>query len=321
MCTATPASQPRKHPCLCCTPRPCCGAGSGVKGSDYAGGGKGASQLLNSPWDVALDRWGADRPGGRPSATNARRSIGMAAVGAAAYWRQSPYVFTLPYPTPPACVPGPPVPTRAARSGTCTSRWRGSTRSGSWTPPRALRVGGTGRKRQEGREGEARAGVELCQGGMPAAHPLLSIPLAHVPALHPPSPPPAATFSGSGYERNQNGTSGLTTAWAQPSGLALAPEGDAMFVAGGAGRGGQAQPWLRLGHRCGMAGILAGGLVRAAWSVRNFPVSLRHPPRPPCRRRRQRELHGAAPGPAQRRQPGAGGRGPHVLGQPVQVCA
>ena len=42
----------------------------------------------------------------------------------------------------------------------------------------------------------------------------------------------AATFSGNGYERNQNGTSGLTTAWAQPSGLALTPSGDALFVAG-----------------------------------------------------------------------------------------
>lgn len=31
-------------------------AGSGVKGSDYAGGQKGAAQLLNSPWDLALDR-------------------------------------------------------------------------------------------------------------------------------------------------------------------------------------------------------------------------------------------------------------------------
>lgn len=28
-----------------------------MKGSDYAGGQKGAAQLLNSPWDVALDRW------------------------------------------------------------------------------------------------------------------------------------------------------------------------------------------------------------------------------------------------------------------------
>ena len=42
----------------------------------------------------------------------------------------------------------------------------------------------------------------------------------------------ATSFSGNGYERNQNGTSGLNTAWAQPSGLALAPSGDALFVAG-----------------------------------------------------------------------------------------
>jgi hypothetical protein len=42
----------------------------------------------------------------------------------------------------------------------------------------------------------------------------------------------AATFSGNGYERNQNGSSVLTTSWAQPSGLALAPSGDALFVAG-----------------------------------------------------------------------------------------
>ncbi|TYH91789.1 hypothetical protein ES332_A13G137800v1 [Gossypium tomentosum] len=30
-------------------------AGNGTKGSDYTGGGKGASQLLNSPWDVCFD--------------------------------------------------------------------------------------------------------------------------------------------------------------------------------------------------------------------------------------------------------------------------
>lgn len=35
----------------------CLRAGSGVKGSDYSGGQKGAAQLLNSPWDLALDRW------------------------------------------------------------------------------------------------------------------------------------------------------------------------------------------------------------------------------------------------------------------------
>lgn len=31
-------------------------AGNGVKGSDYKGGSSGPTQLLNSPWDVALDR-------------------------------------------------------------------------------------------------------------------------------------------------------------------------------------------------------------------------------------------------------------------------
>ncbi|MFS7969879.1 putative transcription factor WD40-like family [Helianthus anomalus] len=30
-------------------------AGNGTKGSDYKGGGKGTSQLLNSPWDVCFE--------------------------------------------------------------------------------------------------------------------------------------------------------------------------------------------------------------------------------------------------------------------------
>ena len=30
--------------------------GCGIKGSDYRGGATGAAQLLNSPWDVVLDR-------------------------------------------------------------------------------------------------------------------------------------------------------------------------------------------------------------------------------------------------------------------------
>lgn len=55
---------------------------------------------------------------------------------------------------------------------------------------------------------------------------------------------PAANFSGSGYERNQNGTSGLTTAWAQPSGLSLAPGGGALFVAGARGTGAWLHGWL-----------------------------------------------------------------------------
>lgn len=42
----------------------------------------------------------------------------------------------------------------------------------------------------------------------------------------------ASSFSGTGFERFQNGPSALTTAWAQPSGLSLAPTGDALFVAG-----------------------------------------------------------------------------------------
>lgn len=41
----------------------------------------------------------------------------------------------------------------------------------------------------------------------------------------------ATAFSGSGYERNQNGSGPQTTAWAQPSGLALAPGGGALYVA------------------------------------------------------------------------------------------
>ena len=39
-------------------------------------------------------------------------------------------------------------------------------------------------------------------------------------------------FSGTGYERNQNGADALTTAWAQPSGLSLSPSGDSVYVAG-----------------------------------------------------------------------------------------
>ncbi|MEW5313748.1 MAG: hypothetical protein WDW38_005289 [Sanguina aurantia] len=38
-------------------------------------------------------------------------------------------------------------------------------------------------------------------------------------------------FSGTGNERNQNGPTGLTTSWAQPSGLSLSPDGRSMFVA------------------------------------------------------------------------------------------
>ncbi|XP_043810523.1 protein SUPPRESSOR OF QUENCHING 1, chloroplastic-like isoform X3 [Manihot esculenta] len=30
-------------------------AGNGTKGSDYKGGGKGTTQLLNSPWDVCYE--------------------------------------------------------------------------------------------------------------------------------------------------------------------------------------------------------------------------------------------------------------------------
>jgi sugar lactone lactonase YvrE len=40
-----------------------------------------------------------------------------------------------------------------------------------------------------------------------------------------------ANFSGNGYERNQNGAGPLTTSWAQPSGLSLAPDGGALYVA------------------------------------------------------------------------------------------
>ena len=69
------------------------------------------------------------------------------------------------------------------------------------------------------------------------------LPPSGVPSTRPPGPlsptddrwltaaPPAENFSGSGYERNQNGATPLTTAWAQPSGLALAPGGDALYVA------------------------------------------------------------------------------------------
>ncbi|KAI7838239.1 hypothetical protein COHA_007984 [Chlorella ohadii] len=96
-------------------------AGSGVKGSDYSGGQKGAAQLLNSPWDLALD--------------SNEQYLYIAMAGQHQIWRMDTATGVL------------------------------------------------------------------------------------------------ANFSGSGYERNQNGTSALTTAWAQPSGLALAPSGDAIYVA------------------------------------------------------------------------------------------
>ncbi|KAK9805135.1 hypothetical protein WJX72_001459 [[Myrmecia] bisecta] len=38
-------------------------------------------------------------------------------------------------------------------------------------------------------------------------------------------------FSGDGYERNQNGRNGVSTSWAQPSGLSLAPNSQDMWVA------------------------------------------------------------------------------------------
>ncbi|KAL4421480.1 hypothetical protein ABPG75_010771 [Micractinium tetrahymenae] len=96
-------------------------AGNGVKGSDYKGSASGSAQLLNSPWDVALD--------------STERYVYIAMAGQHQIWR---------YDT-----------------------------------------------------------------------------VAKV----------AESFSGTGYERNQNGTGGLTTSWAQPSGLSLSPGGDALFVA------------------------------------------------------------------------------------------
>lgn len=46
-----------------------------------------------------------------------------------------------------------------------------------------------------------------------------------------PSPFAARNFSGTGYERNQNGPNGATSSWAQPSGLTTVPGGGALLVA------------------------------------------------------------------------------------------
>ena len=62
----------------------------------------------------------------------------------------------------------------------------------------------------------------------------------------------AANFSGTGNERNQNGTSGLTTAWAQPSGLTLAE--DALFVADS-----ESSSVRRLDLRSGGSQAIVGG--------------------------------------------------------------
>lgn len=46
-------------------------AGTGRKGADYSGGAAGAAQALNSPWDVALDRWVGRLGGARVAAAAA----------------------------------------------------------------------------------------------------------------------------------------------------------------------------------------------------------------------------------------------------------
>lgn len=119
----------------------------------------------------------------------------------------------------------------AARSSSCTSRWQASTRSGAWTPPPACCVSARSGLFSTARVSSKPFPCSVCDWRecwlLVAAQRRqgdTSLPTA-----------PAANFSGSGYERNQNGTSALTTAWAQPSGLALAPGGDAIYVAGGWG--------------------------------------------------------------------------------------
>jgi len=95
--------------------------GDGIKGrGDYRGGGSGASQRLNSPWDVVI------LPGG---------DVAIAIAGQHQLWRYS------------------------LADGKCTA------------------------------------------------------------------------FSGDGYEQNGNGLAGLTTSWAQPSGLSLGQAGNTLFVA------------------------------------------------------------------------------------------
>eukprot|EP00884_Botryococcus_braunii_P006329 jgi/Botrbrau1/15698/Bobra.4_1s0071.2 len=96
-------------------------AGNGRKGQDYVGGGAGASQQLNSPWDVVIDPQGG--------------AVYIAMAGQHQIWRHD------------------------------------------------IRTGAT------------------------------------------------AVFSGDGYERNQNGRSGVSTSWAQPSGLALAADRRQLWVA------------------------------------------------------------------------------------------
>lgn len=151
--------------------------------------------------------------------------------------------------------------------------------------------------------------------------------LSTAPCPRPPSTPPltslsatahvsrpAANFSGSGYERNQNGTSALTTAWAQPSGLALAPSGDAIYVAG-AHLWGEIFGWAHGVHADDAMDAVGRGSRGILYDTA-LTVGLRSLSLHLCR---QRVQLGAPPRLGQRRQPAAGGRGPHVLRQPLPL--
>lgn len=63
-----------------------------------------------------------------------------------------------------------------------------------------------------------------------------------------------ANFSGTGYERNQNGAGPLTTSWAQPSGLSLSPDGNALYVADS-----ESSTVRRLDLRSGGSQAIVGG--------------------------------------------------------------
>lgn len=224
-------------------------AGTGRKGSDYSGGASGGAQALNSPWDVALDRWALPGPGlcvrvceqcgwgvGPGSVCGSRGGPGSAAAALPSPAYSLP--ATPPHPLPPLypCLRRLPAAAPRARS---TWPWQASTRSGGTTSAPAWRVSAGsrpgGRCCTPARWELERAALSLARG--------CSLTPLPPPAPHPPVPASSpANFSGSGYERNQNGPTGLTTAWAQPSGLSLAPAGDALFVAGARRRAAQPLP-------------------------------------------------------------------------------
>ncbi|KAG6555690.1 hypothetical protein Mapa_002927 [Marchantia paleacea] len=119
-------------------------AGNGEKGSDYKGGKKGSSQVLNSPWDVCLD--------------SSCKALYVAMAGQHQIWQVDPS------------------------------------------------------------DGLARV------------------------------------FSGDGYERNLNGKNGLSTSYAQPSGLSLGADGQQMFIADS-----ESSSVRAVDLRSGGSQLLAGG--------------------------------------------------------------